>query len=274
MLTAGCFPIKVTDTLEVKIAIIIPARMDSKRLPNKVLLELAGLPMLEHVRRRGMMNKYSVPVFVTSGDKLILDVVEEFGGLGIKSNREHEDGLSRVSEAITQLINYEYFLILQADEMLVLPSEIDSLIEAILASPDVKVWNQTTSLLEVGELEDTNVVKCLQDQSGHIFSLFRKSPLTAQKTVQMELISKICGLFAVSKEVLEIVSKKKTGRLQASESIEQMKFVEYGYRIKSLFTNFNFPSVNVHEDFKKVENVLENSLVQSEILSEVLSFTA
>jgi 3-deoxy-manno-octulosonate cytidylyltransferase (CMP-KDO synthetase) len=273
MLTAGCFPIKDANKLGTKIAIIIPARMDSKRLPNKVLLELAGLPMLEHVRRRGMMNKYSVPVFVTSGDKLILDIVQQFGGLGIKSNREHTDGLSRVSEAATQL-NHEFFIILQADEILALPTEIDSLIEAISASPDVNAWNQTTSLLEVGELEDINVVKCLRDSSGHIISLFRKSPLTSQIAVQMELVSKICGLFAVSKDVLEIVSKKNIGKLQVSESIEQLKFIENGYRIKSLYTNFNFPSVNVREDFIKVESILEKSLVQSEILSEVLSFTA
>ena len=272
MLIVGCFQIKEIQSAGSNVAIVIPARLASERLPNKVLLEFSGLPMIEHVRRRGMMNQYSVPVYVASGDQQILDVVEKFGGHGIRTYLEHSDGLSRVHEVATNL-DFEHYIILQGDEILTLPSEIDRLIEAISNFPEIRVWNQTTSLSDPEELENISVVKCLVDTLGNILSIFRKSPLTSNIIEQMNLISKICGLFAISKSALEDISTKPNSPLQVAESIEQLKFIEYGYSIKSLSTKFNFPSINVNEDVMKVNEILNTSSKQSRILSDVLSTT-
>lgn len=271
-MTAGCSQIKVSKNGAEKIAIIIPARLDSQRLPNKVLLEFAGLPMIEHVRRRGLLNSFSVPVYVTSGDDQILNLVESFGGTGIKTYLEHSDGLSRVNEASAKL-NFHHYIILQGDEILSLPSDIDQLIREIIGSPSVEIWNQTTALSHEYELEDPSIVKCTVDTSGQIFSIFRKSPLTSNSKLQMKLISKICGLFAISKNVLVAINQKKATPLQIAESIEQLRFLEYGLRINSLSSKFNFPSINVPEDVEKVKEVLKGSPLQIQILNDVLSFT-
>ena len=272
MLIAGCFLIKQSKEIGKGIAIVIPARLASERLPNKALLNFAGLPMIEHVRRRGIMNQHSVPVFVASGDPEILEIIESFGGRTLSTCKDHTDGLSRVNEAVTNL-SFEHYIILQGDEILAVPSEIDRVIEEISNSPEVEVWNQVTSLSHPEELENVSIVKCLTDTSNNIFSIFRKSPLTSKIEKQMSLVSKICGLFAVSKNAMNEVCEKYNSPLQIAESIEQLKFVEYGFPIKSISTDFNFPSINLFEDVEKVKEVFRTSPQQSRILDEILTST-
>jgi 3-deoxy-manno-octulosonate cytidylyltransferase (CMP-KDO synthetase) len=253
------------------IAIVIPARLDSVRLPNKVLLEFSGLPMIEHVRRRGLMNTHSVPVLVATGDDQIIEVIENFGGQFIRTHNDHADGLSRVSEAVLNL-PFKHYIVLQGDEILAVPSEIDRLIEAISQNPEIEVWNQITPLTHEDELANVSVVKCLTDSLEEIYSIFRKSPLTCNTNEQMALVSKICGLFAVSKSALIDISSRENTRLQKAESIEQIKFIEYGYSIKSLSTNFNFPSINVLEDIDKVKEVIKTSSQQKRLINDVITF--
>jgi 3-deoxy-manno-octulosonate cytidylyltransferase (CMP-KDO synthetase) len=272
MLTAGCFPINNLKNNSERIAIVIPARLASERLPNKVLLEIEGLPMIEHVRRRGLLNSFAVPVFVASGDDQILEVVEGYGGRGIKTLNYHSDGLSRVHEASSDL-DFDHFIVLQGDEILALPSDIDQLIEAIMIAPEVKVWNQISSLSKHDELYDLSIVKCLIDNAEDIFSIFRLTPLTSSPDVQLKLVSKICGLFAISKTTLNEISQKANSRIQSAESIEQLKFIEYKFAIKSLRTAFNFPSINTLDDVSKVREVLTSTKFQREILDNVLSLT-
>jgi 3-deoxy-manno-octulosonate cytidylyltransferase (CMP-KDO synthetase) len=272
MSTVGCFQIKGMRRLGSKVAIVIPARLASVRLPNKVLLEISGLPMIEHVRRRGLMNKYSVPVFVATGDDMLIDVVESFGGDCIKTYQDHTDGLSRVNEASTDLA-FEHYIILQGDEILIVPSEIDRLIEMIFTRSGVQVWNQTTSLSLEEELTNVSIVKCFTNSSNNIYSIFRKSPLTCSNKEQMKLVLKICGLFAVSKNALNDICRKENSKLQSAESIEQLKFIEYGYSIKSLPTDNNFPSINIPEDIARIKEAIKTSPQQSRILNEVIAFS-
>jgi len=270
MLTAGCSLIKRSKELGKGIAIVIPARLASERLPNKILLDFAGLPMIEHVRRRGMMNQHSVPVFVASGDPEILEIVETFGGRTLRTYKDHTDGLSRVNEAVANL-SFEHYIILQGDEILAVPSEIDRVIEEISNSPDVEVWNQITSLSNPDELANVSIAKCVTDTSNNIFSIFRKSPLTSSIEKQMSLVSKICGIFAVSKSAMNEICHNENSPLQIAESIEQLKFIEYGFLIKSISTDFNFPSINLLEDVEKVKEAFRTSPQQSRILHEIFS---
>jgi 3-deoxy-manno-octulosonate cytidylyltransferase (CMP-KDO synthetase) len=136
--------------------------------------------MVEHVRRRGIMNNHSVPVFVASGDDEVLNLIKGFGGQTIKTYREHSDGLSRVNEASSYL-GFEHYIILQGDEVLALPGDIDALIQAIYDSPQFPIWNQISPIKDSRELEDVSVVKGMVNQDGQIFSLFRRSPLTSDR---------------------------------------------------------------------------------------------
>jgi len=252
-----------------RIAIVIPARMDSQRLPNKALLPFNGLPMLEHVRRRGELNAYGIPVFVTSGDSQIISTTKDFGGLVSCSQKEHLNGTSRVHE-FSEQSEFTHFLILQGDEILVIPEQLDAVISSIIDQPDVDFWNMVTPLVENNELLNQSVVKCLLGQNSEILSIFRKSPLTAEVRVQMELVFKICGLFAVSQQALTLMSKMGSTPLEKSESIEQLKFIELGYKIKSIITPYSYPSVNLPEDVNTITNILLTDVRQVEVLKKIL----
>jgi 3-deoxy-manno-octulosonate cytidylyltransferase (CMP-KDO synthetase) len=252
-----------------RIAIVIPARMNSQRLPNKALLSFNELPMLEHVRRRGLLNSFGVPVFVTSGDVQIIETTENFGGLASLSHLNHLNGTSRVHE-FSETNDFSHFLILQGDEILVLPDQLDSIIASIMENPQVDFWNIVTPLKEQDELTNSSVVKCVLGQNSEIISIFRKSPLTAEISLQMEFVYKICGLFAVTRGALSLMAKLPATPLEMCESIEQLKFLELGYKILSISTPFSYPSVNLLEDIDTVANLLLNDNQQVEVLKKIL----
>ena len=202
-----------------------------------------------------------------------MNLAKGFGGQTIKTYREHSDGLSRVSEAASNL-DFEHYIILQGDEILALPADIDALIQAICNSPQFPIWNQISPIKDSRELEDVSVVKCMEDQDGQIFSLFRRSPLTSEISRQIELIKKVCGLFALSAKSLSEICSKNNTSFQTAESIEQLKFLEYGYKIKSIHSDIGFPSINISEDVGKVLSILEESPLQREVLKDVTSFSS
>lgn len=225
--------------------------------------------MLEHVRRRGDLNSYGIPVFVASGDSQIISATETFGGLVSFSQKEHLNGTSRVYEFSEQM-DFTHFLILQGDEILVIPEQLDAIISSITEQPEVDFWNMITPLTEKDELVNQSVVKCVLGQNSEILSIFRKSPLTADIQVQMELVFKICGLFAVSQQALTLMSKMDSTPLEKCESIEQLKFIELGYKIKSILTTYSFPSVNLPEDVVTINDILLTDKRQVEVLKKIL----
>lgn len=252
-----------------RIAIVIPARMNSERLPSKALLPFYELPMVEHVRRRGQLNSFEVPVFVTTGDAEIRHAVERLGGNVRLSHSEHLNGTSRVHE-FSESSEFTHFLILQGDEILVLPEQLDSIIASILARPDVDFWNMVTPLKEQAELSNQSVVKCMLNVDSDILSIFRKSPLIAEVNIQIKLVYKICGLFAVSREALSVMAKLDSTPLEMSESIEQLKFLELGFKIRSIMTPLSYPSINLPEDVEVVSEILLTDYKQVEVLKKIL----
>lgn len=252
-----------------RIAIIIPARMDSERLPGKALLQFRGLPMIEHVRRRGELNSYKVPVFVASGDDQILAVVSAFGGKAIRTIEHHPNGTSRVNE-VSKNLNFTHYLVLQGDELLVLPEQIDSLINKILEQPQIDFLNLTTKIPNEHDIVDESIVKCVQDQNGKILFFFRKSPLIGSYSDQLGSIRKICGVFAVSKPALHLICEAESSQLEKSQSIEQLRYLELGGIIYGLDIKENFPSINLYSDLEKVENVFDSNPTQREILNMII----
>lgn len=271
MLIRGCSQINLLNRTQPKIAIVIPARMDSQRLPGKALLDILGLPMVEHVRRRALMIKGNVPVFVASGDESILKTIKNFGGNCLESRQEHLNGLSRTYE-VSKELDYTHYIILQGDEVLVTPEQIEALIKAIRSNPNDHFWNLTTALAKISEIEDTSTVKCLLDLNDNIITIFRKSPLTSSTEIQMKLVRKICGLFAVSVSAMKMICENESTPLEESESIEQMKYIELGGDIVSVNTLWNFTSINLPTDVLKVLEVMESSSIQKQLVAQVIKY--
>jgi 3-deoxy-manno-octulosonate cytidylyltransferase (CMP-KDO synthetase) len=251
-----------------KIGVIIPARMASERLPGKPLLDVLGLPMIEHVRRRAMLSSNSNNVIVASGDSEILAVTEKNGGVGVLTVQEHVNGLSRVSE-VAESLDFTHIIVLQGDEILIIPEALDALSSAILSRPGVDFWNGVSPLETPEELDDSSVVKCIQKNDQTIQTLFRKSPLTAPISIQMQLVKKINGLFAISKDFLSEVVAHSATAIESAESIEQMRVLELSRDIAVFDMQMNYPSINLPSDVPKVLSILSSDSAQAKIFSQI-----
>jgi len=267
MLIAGSCQISQNS---LRIAIVIPARLDSKRFPRKALLDIHGLPMVEHVRRRGLMNSHGIPVFVVSGDDEILSVTESFGGLTLKTYQDHLNGLSRIFEA-SKAIDFTHYIVLQGDEVLIPPSQLDEIIHSIQGTPEVDFWNSISPLQSENEIHDFSVVKCLLNSADEIFTIFRGVPLTASVEMQMSMIYKICGLFSVSSQALHNICTSPATKIELAESIEQIKYLELGKSIRAVKTEGSFTSINLPSDHNSVMETFANSEFQNRLLERVLA---
>ena len=256
-------------SLNEDIGIIIPARLDSTRLKHKLLIEIHGIPMIEHVRRRALKNKLGIPVVVASGDIDILNAVQKFDGATLETKKFHENGLSRVGEA-SQTLNWNRYIILQGDEILTRPKDLDLFIKQNLQINSYPVINAVSNLNSTTEITDQSIVKCTTSDNGTISYIFRKSPLTSSDSLQLELTMKICGLFGITQSVLTQVLEKENTPLASSESIEQLKFIELGLDLGACLLDSDFPSVNLQKDLDLVLSILNEDREQAEILNSIL----
>jgi len=254
-----------------KIIAVIPAHMASVRFPGKILHEIKGLPMIEHVRRRALMCSGLTDVFVATCDDQIAEVIKGFGGAVIKTSNAHNNGTTRVAEAVLN-IDCDYVILLQGDEPLLLPKHIDLIIQAIKANPSINVWNATASLEDEAELDRHSFVKCVNSLSGRILMCFRKSPLYGLPETQMKNIRKILGIIAYKKELLVSLPSIGASNLEVLESIEQMRLIENDFSIHSVHVEPSLPSVNEPNEIYPVIEYLENNSDQKKLLSKVLNW--
>jgi 3-deoxy-manno-octulosonate cytidylyltransferase (CMP-KDO synthetase) len=254
-----------------EVAILIPARLNSQRLPNKLLLEINGLPVIEHVRRRAELNEFGAEVYVVSSDKKILKTISGYGGKTLQTHKKHLNGTSRCAEAAEQLKS-KFYLILQGDEILALPRHINQLIMESINMPNSKVINLISRLEKESDLLDKNIVKCLIGMNKQIIALFRKSPLTSDSKTQMQLIYKVHGMFLFESKTLSHFAKKPIQPLEKNELIEQLRLQEIGITINSLLVDKSLESVNIASDLSKAIKKLKNDKEQKQILAKILNY--
>ena len=169
---------------------MIPARLNSKRLPGKVLKDFLGIPMIEHVWRRAQLTNPLLDVVITTDSIEIKKVVEKFGANCILTSKNHDNGLSRVGEIANQL-QWDHYLILQADEMLIEPESLNLLARISQSNSKFEFFNLITKLEKSEEISDVNVVKCLTRDDNSIITMARKSSSISQEFEQLEYTSKI-----------------------------------------------------------------------------------
>jgi 3-deoxy-manno-octulosonate cytidylyltransferase (CMP-KDO synthetase) len=253
---------------ELKIVGVIPAHMASLRFPGKILFPFHGYPMIEHVRRRALLAKGLDNVFVATCDQKIADTVAELGGNVIMTGDHHQNGTSRVAEAIGH-IDCTHLVLLQGDEPLLLPEMVERMTQAIRLKPDKDAWNGTGPLETADELDRHSFVKCAVRKDDSIMYCFRRSPAFAQFEKQNLYIRKVLGLIAYRKEFLERLSFLSPSFVEQTESIEQMRIIENGYSLLSVPFESSLPSVNEPDEAKLVKDYLSSNNRQLELLLKI-----
>jgi len=238
--------------MTVRFICIIPARLASTRFPKKLLEPFRGQPILEHVRRRALMVQGLERVIVATCDKEIERLVIDNGGEVIMTGDHHPNGTSRVTEAM-QSVDCTHIVLVQADEPLIMPKHIEAMMEAIRTNPEGDVFNAVGPLDGDDELDQISSVKCALAMNGDILYCFRRSPAISQGSEQRRYMRKLLGLIAFRKEfLLNLMDLPETTASQ-SESIEQMKLLQHGVRLRAVELDEAVPGVNEPSDMELVE---------------------
>jgi len=252
-----------------KIVGIIPAHLASVRFPKKILFNIHGLPMIEHVRRRALLSKELDDVIVTTCDEEIANAVESYGGKVIMTNNNHKNGTSRVAEAV-QNYDCSHVLLLQGDEPLLLPHHVDSMIKRIKENPEIDAWNATANINAEVELDLHSFVKCATTKTNKIMHCFRKSPYYSDLKTQQKFVRKILGIIAYRKDFLLKLNHLPESEIESTESIEQMRIIESGYDLYSVPVNPSLPSINEPHEVEVVLDCLKNNREQKALLEKIL----
>ncbi|MBT6112694.1 MAG: 3-deoxy-manno-octulosonate cytidylyltransferase [Candidatus Marinimicrobia bacterium] len=255
---------------DMKIVAIIPARMDSSRYPGKPLIDIEGLPMIEHVRRRTLMCNGFEDVIVATCDQDIFDVVKHFNGNVVMTSNEHIMASDRVAE-VAEKMDCTHVINVQGDEILILPEDLSKMVKAINASPENMYWNATAPIDNEDELFDPSIVKCVINQQKKIMYCARDFSSLKNLNGSFEPVRKILGILGYSKNALLNYSGLHRSPLEITQSIDQSRIIENDFPLFSVPFSVGFPGINDIREEKMVKVILKTNKRQKEILEQILN---
>jgi len=239
-----------------KIVGIIPARMGSSRYPGKPLADILGIPMIEHVYKRSEMSKTLDDLYVATPDKEIFDVVEGFNGKAIMTSDKHNRCTDRIAEAVED-IDCEIVVNIQGDEPLLYPGIIDKVIEPFFEDKEIVSVNPVAEIKDKKNIEDRNDVKVVFDKDGFILYYSREPIPSRYLTDEIPMYKLVC-VFPFKKDFLMKFTKLSQTPLEKIESIDNLRILEHGYKVKSVIIPHGIEGVDTPEDRKKVEEIMRN----------------
>jgi 3-deoxy-manno-octulosonate cytidylyltransferase (CMP-KDO synthetase) len=241
-----------------EVVIIIPARFGAARLPGKPLVSLAGKPMIQRVYERAMMAARASRVIVATDDERIVKAVESFGGVARMTRVDHRTGTERVAEVAAHEKG-NVFVNVQGDEPLLDPSAVDTAVNALLEEPEAAISTVATPIKTPADIMDPNVVKTVLDfdNNGIYFS---RAPIpwvrdTSSKIQVRHL--KHLGLYVFQRDALLEYPTLPQGELERIEQLEQLRWLENGWKIRVAEVEHDAVSVDVPEDVARVEKLLQ-----------------
>jgi 3-deoxy-manno-octulosonate cytidylyltransferase (CMP-KDO synthetase) len=242
---------------------VIPARYAATRLPGKPLVSLAGKPMIQRVWERAAQASRISRVIIATDDERILKAAAGFGAEAVMTRSEHRSGTERVAEVAAHIGGGEndVFVNVQGDEPLVEPEAIDTLVEAVESDEGVSVATLMVPIAKPADIMDPNIVKVVLDFDDNALYFSRapipwvrdrESPVHAQHMKHL-------GLYAFRRAALVDFATLPVGDLERIEQLEQLRWMENGYKIRVAETHHDSVSVDVAEDVARVEQLLRKA---------------
>lgn len=225
--------------------------------------------MLEHVRRRALLCPELAEVVVATCDTEIADCVQANGGTAIMTSDAHQNGTTRVAEAISS-IDCSHVMLLQGDEPLLLPRHVNALASGICAEPDIPAWNLVGELEKSEEMDRHSFVKCGVTNANRILYCFRRSPYFSDFSIHSAFARKMLGVIAYRKDFLLKLTTLKPSPMEVAESIEQMRILENGFAFKFVQVSPSLPSINEPSEVGEVQHHLRHNPEQQSVLQMIL----
>lgn len=236
-----------------KIVSIIPARYASTRFPGKPLASILGKPMIQHVYERISLVQEIGAVYVATDDQRIFDVVKSFGGNVLMTDSTHTCGTDRLSECAEALkiCNEDLILNIQGDEPLIRPEMVKDLI-SIFEDKSVHMGTLKKRITDKSELNNPNIVKVVTDSFDDALYFSRRC-IPYERNSEYAVHYKHVGMYGYTKEFLMKYSKMPKTMLEHTESLEQLRVLESGYKIRVKETNYSTIGVDTPEQLEMVE---------------------
>ncbi|HSM49114.1 MAG TPA: 3-deoxy-manno-octulosonate cytidylyltransferase [Draconibacterium sp.] len=248
-----------------KFIAIIPARYESTRFPGKPLALINNKPMIQWVYEN--VVKTVDEAWVATDDERILKAVENFGGRAIETLSTHQSGTDRCAEAARKIgENYDFDVVInvQGDEPFIQTKQIELLKSCF--STDTEIATLIKKIDSNEELFNPNRPKVVTDNKQNAL-YFSRSPIPFvrgtenENWVSVQLFWAHIGMYAYKKEVLQKISKLNQGVLEMAESLEQLRWLENGFKIKTAVTEHQSIGIDTPEDLELALQLLRNNLV-------------
>jgi len=254
---------------------IIPARMASSRFPDKPLAEICGMPMIGHVYCRSAMSaSLNAGVYVATCDPEIADYIASIGGRAVMTADTHERASDRTAEAMMKIEQetgraVDIVVMIQGDEPMLHPEMIDEAISPFAADPHVVVANLMAPLKTRQEQDDPNEVKVVVDKDD--FALyFSREPIPSWKkgATQVPMLKQVC-IIPFRRDFLLTFNRLAPTPLEIVESVDMLRVLENGYRVKMIRTHRDTYSVDTLEDLHHVEQLMRQDTLLKQYMDRV-----
>jgi 3-deoxy-manno-octulosonate cytidylyltransferase (CMP-KDO synthetase) len=249
-----------------KIIGVIPARMASSRFPGKPLANICGIPMLGHVYFRSKMAKVLDEVYVATCDEEIKEYMESIGGKAIMTSDKHERASDRATEAMIKIEKEtgqraDIIVMIQGDEPMVVPEMMEEAVQPMLKDESILVTNLMAPIRTRKEYEDPNEVKVVVDNNNYAL-YFSREPIPSRKkgAVEIPMLKQVC-IIPFRRDFLIEFSRLEPTSLEKVESVDMLRILEHGYKVKMVLTKFETYSVDTPEDLRFVEERMARDLL-------------
>jgi 3-deoxy-manno-octulosonate cytidylyltransferase (CMP-KDO synthetase) len=244
----------------VKVVVVIPARYAATRLPGKALIAIAGKPMVQHVWERARLAKSVSEVVVATDDERIARAVQGFGGKAVMTRGDHRSGTERVAEVAARG-DGEIYLNVQGDEPLIEPAAIDAAVQILLDNDEVQVGTLAVPIASAKDVMDPNISKVVLDFEGDAL-YFSRAPIPWVRDAQGPVPAKHLkhlGIYVFRRDALLEFPTFPYGELERIEQLEQLRWLENGFKIRVGEVPFDAVSVDVLEDVARVERIIQKA---------------
>lgn len=243
-----------------KVLGVIPARYASSRFPGKPLIDLAGKTMIQRVYEGAKKSSLIAEVIVATDDERIFNEVVRFGGKAMMTQEAHPSGTDRCAEVALQFPEMDVVINIQGDEPLVDYRQLNQLIEAF-SHPETQIATLGNFSLTWEDVENPNRIKVVVNAAGKAMYFSRSAIPNAHHSSGNPLdkypYMRHIGLYAYRSTILQELTNLQPTDLEKIESLEQLRWLYYGYSIQLVETTIETPNIDVPEDVEKVLEFLK-----------------
>ncbi len=241
-----------------KTAIIIPARYGSKRLEGKPLLKVCDKPIIQWVWEKAMQVKSADMVIIATDNQQIYDCAKSFGAHVEMTSEHHKCGSDRIVEVAQKYPEISYIINLQGDEPMISTECVETVIDLLKNDDSVDI-STLLSELDKENVDDPNCVKCVKDKNG--FALyFSRSKIPFERNEGIAKFYKHIGIYGYKREALFEMTKFPQPEIEQAESLEQLRALYNGMRIKTAVVKYDSIGIDTIEDYNNFKALIESKV--------------